>query len=76
MILMKDIVREGHIELRKIAKPKRKKKKHIKFQCKLEDERLLKKLENGEKITDSEIRKALSKLTQTGSEQEDGLGGI
>lgn len=47
---------------RRIVKPKRKKLKHLRFvgQC---DEKLAEKLRAGDKILDSEIRRAVSELT-------------
>lgn len=53
---------------RRIDKPKRKKNKHLKLECKAED-RIAEKLRNGEKVTNNEIRLALTKFN---AEQEEG----
>jgi ribosomal protein L14E/L6E/L27E len=51
---------------RRIDKPKRKKLKHLRFQSK-SDCRTAVKIRNGEKITNSEVRKALAEYALAGS---------
>jgi ribosomal protein L14E/L6E/L27E len=50
---------------RRIDRPKRKKLKHLRFQSK-SDCRTAVKIRNGEKITNSEVRKALAEYTLAG----------
>jgi len=50
---------------RRIEKPKRKKNKHIKLLCKVEGH-VAEKLTEGERVTNNEIRRALSEIVTHG----------
>ena len=58
--------------VRKIEKPKKKKLKHIDFAAKCEDRTAL-KLRNGEKVANSEIRRALAEYAARSGGEEGGM---
>jgi hypothetical protein len=57
---------------RRVEKPKRKKLKHLRFQSK-SDCRTAVKIKNGEKITNSEVRKALAEYAVTNHGEKGGM---
>ena len=64
-------------KLRKVEAPKRKKAKHV-AKTPLTDEHLADKIRNGEKITNSELRKAIIAFGDQGNlnQEEDELGKV
>jgi len=60
--------------LRRVEKPKKKKLKHLRFQAR-SDCRTATKIRNGEKITNSEVRKALAEYTANNGEEGGMLNG-
>ena len=57
---------------RKIEKPKRKKLKHMRF-AGTSDSRTAEKLRRGEKVTNSELRRALADFAARAQEQNGGM---
>ena len=56
---------------RRIESPKRKKRKHVQFVA-VSDARVAQKIRNDEKITNSEIRRALALCGEQGNENREG----
>ena len=56
---------------RKVETPKRKKRKHAVFAMEA-DTRVAAKIRNGEKITNSEVRRALAQLSGEGNPDQEG----
>ena len=57
---------------RRVEKPKRKKNKHLKLESE-SGSRVAVKLKNGEKVTNSEIRRALAELSAEGCGEKGGM---
>ena len=57
--------------LRKIEKPKRKKRKHAQL-AEFPDTRVAEKIRSGEKITNSELRKTLAQYSEEGNPDQEG----
>lgn len=67
-------VEEGFVYLadgkkRKVESPKRKKIRHVRFEAQGEA-RVAEKLKNGEKVTNSELRRALAEYRSAAEERE------
>lgn len=56
---------------RRVEKPKRKKSRHVQFAA-AEDIRVSQKIESGEKITNSELRRALAAYRKVGNPDQEG----
>ena len=56
---------------RKVENPKRKKRKHAEFAME-SDTRVAEKIRNGEKITNSEVRRTLAQLSGDGNPDQEG----
>jgi ribosomal protein L14E/L6E/L27E len=57
---------------RRIEKPKRKKQKHLRLEAKCES-RTAVKIKNGEKVTNSEIRRALAEFMSDAGGEKGGM---
>ena len=67
-------VEDGYVYLadgkgRKLEKPKRKKLRHVRLEAE-EDSRVAAKLKNGEKVSNSELRRALAQYQAGANEEE------
>ena len=56
---------------RRLERPKRKKRKHVAFQARF-DRRTAEKIQSGEKLTNSELRRTLAQLGGDGNPDQEG----
>ena len=57
---------------RRLESPKRKRTRHVQFVCE-SDSAVAEKIRSSEKITNSELRKALAACTGSGNQDQEGL---